>query len=313
MIGKITSGKSFGGCVRYVVQKQGAEVLWGEGIRLENTAQMTRDFNMQRLLNPDLEKTVAHISLNFSTKDEGLLDNGTMLKLAKEYLGKMYIRDTQFLVVRHNDAKHPHCHIIYNRIDNNGKTISDSFQLRKNVAVCKGMTLKHGLHISEGKSQVNRLALKGADQAKYLVHDSIKSAIQSSKNWKDFERLLSKNGIEIRFKYIGQTDRVQGVSFKMGEYSFKGSEIDRSLSFGKLDKTIEINLVADRAVKNEWVAPEQSRSLVTELFKAVTDDRPTESLLEMLLRPAHNIAPDPEPPFRKKKKHEQDQSQGLSR
>jgi len=311
MIGKIIGGKSFAGCVRYVVEKQGAEILFGEGIRLEDTAKITKDFNMQRLLNPDLEKAVAHISLNFSNKDDEQLDNENMLELAKEYLEKMNIRATQFLVVRHKDAKHPHCHIIYNRVNNKGKTISDSFQLRKNVAVCREMTLKHGLHISEGKSKVNRLALKGTDRAKYLIHDVVKEAIRSSKNWEEFEKQLMKNDIEIRFKYAGQTDKVQGISFKMGEYTFKGSEIDRSLSFGKLDKTFEINLAADHAVRKEWVTPEQSRSLVTELLKAVADNKPTESLLEMLLEPAYNITPDPH--LFKRKKIGQDQSQGMSR
>ncbi len=313
MIGKITGGKSFGGCVRYVVEKQGSEILFGEGIRLEETAKMTKDFNMQRLLNPDLEKAVTHISLNFSTKDEEQLDNENMLELAKEYLEKMNIGNTQFLVVRHNDAMHPHCHIIYNRVDNNGKTISDSFQLRKNVAVCREMTLKHGLHISEGKAKVNRLALKGTDRAKYVIHDVVKAAILNSKNWKEFEKQLMKNDIEIRFKYAGQTEKVQGISFKMGEYTFKGSEIDRSLSFGKLNKTFEINLAADRAVTNQWVTPEQSRSLVTELLKAVADNKPTDSLLEMLLEPAYNITPDPDPHLFKRKKIGQDQSQGMSR
>ncbi|MFP5081273.1 relaxase/mobilization nuclease domain-containing protein [Pedobacter sp. JCM 36344] len=312
MIGKIIAGKNFGGCIRYVVQKQGAEVLYGEGIRLEDTAKMTRDFNMQRLLNPDLEKAVAHISLNFSTRDEDKLGNEMMVKLAKEYLEKMNIRNTQVLIVKHNDAKHPHCHIIYNRVDNIGKTISDSFQKRKNVTVCKEMTLKHGLYISEGKDKVNRLALKGTDRAKYLMYDAIKAASQTSKNWKQFEKQLSEKGIEIKFKYAGQTDKAQGVSFKMGEYAFKGSEIDRSLSFGKLDKTFEINSVVEKAVKNEWVTKEQSKNIVTELLKAVADNRSTESLLEMLLEPTIDIAPNPAPFLHKKKKHEQDHSQGIS-
>jgi Relaxase/Mobilisation nuclease domain len=312
MIGKIVTGKSFGGCVRYVTQKQGSEVLYGKGIRLEDTAKMTRDFNMQRLLNPDLEKAVAHISLNFSAKDEDKLGNETMLKLAKEYLEKMGIRNTQLLIVRHRDAAHPHCHIIYNRVDNNGKTIPDSFQKRINVSVCREMTLKHGLYISEGKEKVNRLALNGTDQAKYLMYDAIKAASQHSKNWKQFEKQLAQKGIEIKFKYAGQTDKVQGVSFKMGECTFKGSEIDRNLSFGKLDKTLEINLAIERAVKNEWVTKEQSKNIVTDLLKAVADNRPTESLLETLLKPEIDIAPDPAPFLRKKKKHEQEHNQGMS-
>ncbi len=170
MIGKIVTGGSFGGCVRYVVQKNGSEILHGEGIRLENHSQMTRDFDMQRKLNSGLGKAVAHISLNFSSVDRERLTNKKMLEMAKEYLQKMNIKNTQVLIIRHNDADHPHCHIIYNRVDNNGKTISDSRQYHKNVNVCRAMTMKHGLHLASGKTKVNRLALEGSDRKKYLIH-----------------------------------------------------------------------------------------------------------------------------------------------
>ena len=51
--------------------------------------------------------------------------------------------------------------------------------------------------------------------------------------------LLSFSGqqyITIQFKYKGQTSEIQGISFSKGEYTFKGSEVDRSFSFSKLDK-----------------------------------------------------------------------------
>ena len=44
-----------------------------------------------------------------------------------------------------------------------------------------------------------------------------------------------EKGISIQFKHKGQTDEIQGI-FSKGEYMFKGSEIDRSFSFSKLDK-----------------------------------------------------------------------------
>lgn len=47
---------------------------------------------------------------------------------------------------------------------------------------------------------------------------------------------VSGKGITVRFKYKGQTGEIQGVSFSKGEYTFKGSEIDRNFSFSKLDK-----------------------------------------------------------------------------
>ncbi len=42
--------------------------------------------------------------------------------------------------------------------------------------------------------------------------------------------------ITVQFKRKGQTDEIQGISFSKGGYTFKGSEIDRSFSFSKLDK-----------------------------------------------------------------------------
>lgn len=37
---------------------------------------------------------------------------------------------------------------------------------------------------------------------------------------------LEKQRIEMIYKYRGQTNEVQGVSFKLVEYKFEGSKID---------------------------------------------------------------------------------------
>ena len=85
------------------------------------------------------------------------------------------------------------------------------------------MTLSHGLHMAIGKTLVSRQALKGTDQKKYQMHDMIRSVSLTAKNWKQFEKQLASKGIEMQFKYAGQTRTVQGISFKMGDYLFKGS------------------------------------------------------------------------------------------
>ena len=54
--------------------------------------------------------------------------------------------------------------------------------------------------------------------------------------YKRQQERLAEKGITVRFKYKGQTSEIQGVSFSKGEYTFKGSEIDRNFSFSKLDK-----------------------------------------------------------------------------
>src|SRR6202012_6300020 len=143
MIGKVITGKSFGGCIHYVVQKHDAAVLDAVGVRIQEASQMINDFNLQSKFNPDLGKAVGHIVLSWSVNDAAKLNDEVMVTLAKEYLHKMKIVDTQYLFVKHNDREHPHIHLIYNRVDNNGKTISDNFQKQKNVHVAKELTLKN--------------------------------------------------------------------------------------------------------------------------------------------------------------------------
>jgi len=41
MIGKPITGKSFGGCVRYVVDKKDAVILEANGVRMQNAASIT--------------------------------------------------------------------------------------------------------------------------------------------------------------------------------------------------------------------------------------------------------------------------------
>jgi len=156
MIGKITSGRSFGGCVRYVVQKDTARVLDGLGIRTADVKRMIADFNFQRSANPDLNKAVGHISLNFSEQDKLKLTDEKMLEIANEYLDRIGIKDTQVLFVRHKDKSHPHVHLVYNRVSNSGKTISDKNLFLKNANVCRELTKAHDLFLAAGKMHVNR-------------------------------------------------------------------------------------------------------------------------------------------------------------
>jgi hypothetical protein len=247
MMGKIVkSGKSFKGCVEYCMLKNKAEVLYAEGVRADDFHQAIADFNMQRKLNADLGQAVGHIALNFSPEDALKLTNEKMLAIALEYLDRMKIMDTQMLIVKHNDTQHPHLHIVYNRVNNQAKTIKDSMQRWDNVKVSKALTLKHSLHLSQGKQHVNRLRLKGPDQVKYQLYDAIRAVSQKVRNMDELQQQLKKQGIGMQYKYKSGTQEVQGISFSKGQYKFKGSEIDRSLSYGRLISAIRQRITQEQ-------------------------------------------------------------------
>ena len=241
MIGKIVKGRSFKGCVSYVLDNKEATLLASEGVLATDKESIINSFYMQSLLNPKLSKCVGHIPLAFSPEDKERLTDQFMERLAKEYMKAMGIENTQYLIVRHNNTSHPHLHIVFNRVDNEGKTISDKNDRYRNEKVCKQIKDKYNLTYGKGKEKVNVQKLKGAEQTKYEIYHAIKATLPKAKNWQQFESLLNKQGISIEYKRKGQTDEVQGISFKKGDHSFKGSDVDRKFSYSKLDTVLNGN------------------------------------------------------------------------
>lgn len=130
------------------------------------------------MLNPKVKNVVGHISLNFPADDARMAkDDDLMVRIAGEYMELMGIRNTQYLIARHTDKDHHHCHIVFNRVDNDGKTISDKNDRYRNEKACKMLTAKHRLHFSEDKKNVCRENLRGEDAVRYHIHDAISSVL----------------------------------------------------------------------------------------------------------------------------------------
>ena len=234
MVGKVISASSFSGTVGYVMKEE-SRILEAEGVMPPEVKDMVQDFKDQTLLNPRLKNTVGHISLSFSPKDAPRMTDALMTQIAKEYMQKMCITDTQYLLVRHLDQPHPHCHLVYNRVGNNGQTISDKNIKIRNAKVCRELTGKYGVYLAPGKDDVRRERLREPNKTRYEIYDAIKGSLPKCKSWNDLEGKLKEQGIGVRYKYCGNTDRKQGVLFSKNGFEFSGSKIDRAFSFTKLD------------------------------------------------------------------------------
>ena len=246
MIGKIKKGSGFKGCVNYVLGKEQAVLLHADGVLTESRGDIIRSFCMQTGMNPDLKKPVGHIALSYSAVDAPKLTDEKMVQLAQEYMREMKITDTQYIIVRHQDREHPHVHIVFNRIDNNGNTISDRHERLRSTRICKELTLKYGLHMAGGKDNVKRNRLKEPDRTKYALYDIIKMEVGRCGNWNVLIANLKRQGVEVHFKHKGQTSEVQGVVFSMNGYHFNGSKVDRRFSYSKIDAALQHNRCRER-------------------------------------------------------------------
>lgn len=240
MMGDLKKRASFAKLINYVNNPKKARLIDSKDVRLDNNATIAASMQGQADDKPGrkLKNPVYHISLDFAHEDTPKLTDGLMAEIAREYMKRMGIVNTQYIVCRHTDREHQHLHIVANRVDNDGNTISDRNDAIRNVAVCKALTREYGLHFSKGKVNVKRDRLRGKDKVKYQIHDAVKATLPHCNSWSELCDRLAKQGIGVNFKLDRRNGNIVGVSFTKDGVSFNGSRIDRSMGFYRLDKLL---------------------------------------------------------------------------
>ncbi len=241
MIGKTTIGRSFKGCINYnlsKVENGEGEILEVRGVREDRKA-MIRDFNMRRLANSTITKTVWHTSLSFQDK----LTNDQILSIAKDWMKGMGLDATQYIVVRHNDTAHPHVHIVANRIGDTTKTISDSNNWKRSEALCKELIKTYGLTpVPEHRNEaaISRDKLRGRDLLKTDLNRFIGELIPICQSLIDFQNKLSSHGINSLIKY-NPDNSIRGIVFTRDGITIKASDVNRRYSAKGIFALIEEN------------------------------------------------------------------------
>lgn len=264
MIGSITKGSSFSGCVEYALalkeKNKEARLLHSEGLLTDTPKDIVDGFECQRHLNSRVQHWCGHISLSYSPEDSARLSDEAMVKLALEYMEKMGIKNTQFIIVRHLDKEHPHCHIVYNRVDNDGRCVSDSFEYYRSNAICKELKKKYGLTFGENKDKVKVDRLKGRSKTRQEIYLAVHAAKRTAKDWTTFQRELAQKGISVKKKFRRNTTEVEGLSYTKDGRKFKASQIDRDgrCSYAIISKALERN--KNRQAKPVASAPKQIQS-----------------------------------------------------
>jgi hypothetical protein len=243
MISKIFTGHSFTGAVKYVVEdERRAVVLETAGVTPNDWRKMTEDFVNQARFNEAKTKACFHAILSFSPQDK--VDDKTMTYIAAHYLAEMGLANTQFAIVKHRDKDHPHVHLLANLVDNDGKSIKDSFMGLKGKKIAQRLTKEYGLTpaIKKDLTQTHQEALSEAEAARYQIYQTIQSALPFCDNLEDLAYRLERQDIRTTVKYrSGSTTERQGISFQLNDCIVKGSKVDRAYSLQGLEKALDFN------------------------------------------------------------------------
>jgi mevalonate kinase len=113
MIGKITTGKSFRGCMSYLhegrlqqneelqkleMEKKQAEVIYYNQC-FGNKKELIRQFVEVAQLNPNVSKPVFHASISFDLADNGKLSTQDKIDIAQELAKEFDFADRQYVVI----------------------------------------------------------------------------------------------------------------------------------------------------------------------------------------------------------------------
>ena len=198
-----------------------------------------------------IKDPVGHISLDFHPDDTPKMTDELMTEVAQEYMRQMGLTNTPYIVVRHFDKAHPHCHIVFSRVDYDGKILTQTTNFKKNERVCKALNLKHRL--TQGKSKLNTdvSKLRGKDKIRYpLVHNIAGVYIRPEiQDWNSFLIALKRQGITVKEK-TGQSGKTN-LYYCTGRHEFWYKKLDPFFS----RENLELKFKARRE-KQQEVTPE---------------------------------------------------------
>lgn len=242
MLARILKSGSFHDVVGYVTRQfhdptQYTSDTWrildSENILTIDYLRMVQSFEIGHGFMPEKEEPAGHISISFDKADAPRLTDEFMAQLAKEYMEGMGITNTQYLVVRHLETEHPHFHIVYNRVNMDGKAVNERNNFKRSDKVVKAIKDKYSLTYSPLKQKY--------EEARPEFERKIRAAIYGCKSWDEFCRRMACAGIEVKFHDDRETGEHIGVKFSNGEITMNGSKIHKYFTYGKLDKVFELN------------------------------------------------------------------------
>lgn len=251
MIAKFKNRVDFSGLVSYANDIKSDEkrgrLLSYQGVCVVSNETIADSFNTH-LRRPDsrgrvhhIGQPVKHVSISFSPEDAHLFPDNEegdryMAQLVEEWLRGMGITNAQYIVARHFDKAHPHCHLVYSRIALDGSVISAYNEQLRSADICKKIKLRHGLTFGNSSGEkVNRDRLLPVQQSLFDLKTAVIAAADNASSWVEFQQALEAQGIEACFSFNRTTGEVRGISFAKGDYRFAGSKLSKQkLTYSRL-------------------------------------------------------------------------------
>ena len=246
MIGKIKKGKSFAGLTKYILEKEGAELIC-TNLAGETPQDFYRQLGATKQLNQLVRSPVSHISISFPFHEKPIDEE--LEEIAEETLKGMGFEKNLYFAASHDDCNHFHLHIAASRINIDGECVSDWYDKRRLEKVLRNLESRFNLTSVPNSWEVNRTAPSTGQKRRMFrenqefelglrsepadksavekIQDVIEDAIQPGMEFAQFVERLKVNGIETSLKFSNE-GKVEGISYSTDGVAFAGCKLGRN-------------------------------------------------------------------------------------
>jgi hypothetical protein len=189
-----------------------------------------KEFRMMQECNTRCENNM--VSMVISPSSEKKFTNTELQTILQQHLKHLKLEKNQYLATVHMSTGKPHIHVLVNRIDYEGKAVSDQFISKKSQEVSERIAKQHGLLTARDWKKIN-------GQTFSPVKEEIKSAHHFAKNnsrsYEQYKELMQNRGVKV-VDTINKSGELQGfkVTHKSSDLTFKASEVGKNIGVKNL-------------------------------------------------------------------------------
>jgi Relaxase/Mobilisation nuclease domain len=225
MVAKITIPKSIEAALNYnekKVQKGTAQCLFAGNYLNDankmNFYQKLDGFETNNRLNKMATTKTLHVSLNFDPTEK--LSESKLVEIAGVYMEKIGFGEQPFLVYKHEDAGHPHIHIVSTTIQNDGSRINThNIGRNQSEKARKEIEQAYGLVRAERQQQILKPGIKPVEAGKAIygiseTKRSISNVVGAVFSQYRFSSLPEFNAALKQFNIVADRGKEDGRIYK---------------------------------------------------------------------------------------------------
>jgi len=276
MIGKGKSISHTGASVGYGwKEEKDAKVVYREHLAGDNPKEITQEFKIIQSQNHRCKKNTLSFVLSPTIKDGQELKDKQLTEITHRFIREMKLQERQAIAFVHQDKNHKHIHLYVNRIGFDGKAYKDNYVGKRSQQAAEKVAKQMGL------TTVREVQQEKLNEVKYVrseikqIHEKVITEMKP-KDFDQYIKYMKQREVEV-IPSVNKSNRLQGFRFEYQGNNFKGSEVHRSMSMGRIaerigfDKSVAQNVAKENTMnvvgKSVGVSPNLAVTIAKKAIK----------------------------------------------